>query len=129
MQQDAKEKEDMIPLLEACSILGIKHGSLREAVYRNRIKSKKVNRNVLVSLNSVKEYFSSKHDYQIRSLNGQPIYDVEKKEIPPTVAAILYNVNLGSIYNHLKKGKIPYKKNKSFYVLNENELDKIYSRR
>lgn len=91
--------KEKFTILEAARLLGIQEGSVKVAIYNQRLKAKKNGRYWVVLLSDLEEY---------KNTRWQRIFPPPKGEITVIDAERKYNISLQSIYHLMRSNQLSF---------------------
>lgn len=134
MMNEKNIPEAFFSLREAAEYMHIERQAVYAAIQKGRLKSKIVNRRHVITRKDVDEYRANKYNRDLRTMEGEPIFDLEKghlsvNHVSKTIAAMLrrpYPVQ--HIYYLLRTGELKGFKKGGTWVISKDDAKALYEK-
>lgn len=127
---DSKTKnEDWLTISETANKCKITRQAVYVAIKKKRLKAQLVNRLWVMHVQDVEIYRASRYDRCNSKINGEPIFDIAQGYLSVNHVSKLFGINTQHIYYLLRTGQIHAAKKGSAWVVNFEEIKKIYNQK
>ncbi len=119
--------EELLTLEEAAKYARVTRQAIYKALRNRGLKAKKVGRKWMLSKEHIDEYRSNKYNRDMRVVNGQLIFDMEKGEFSVTQVCKVFSATLGRpfpmqrLYYLLRTGQLRSFKKGSAWIINKED--------
>lgn len=123
--------EDLLSMNEITEYARVGRGAIYAAIKKGRLKAKKVGVTWKISREEIDRYRVTKYNRDIRQIDGERIFDVEKGTFSaPQVAKILSEelqiaYSIQRVYHLIRTGQLKSHKRGATFVINRDSLVKL----
>ena len=112
---------------ETLEIHHVSRNAIYAAIRVGRLKASTIKGKLFIYEDDLNAYRRSKYNRDFSRLNGELIFDPEKKELSVPQAAKLSGVCSAKLYYLIARGRIPSIKKGNAIVLKYDDIQKIFS--
>ena len=118
-----KDSNEKILKIEAArKMFGEKtHQAIYQAIYKGRLKAKRVNGHWVVTEEDLIEYHKTKHCTEARIFNGRPLYSIDEGRLSVAHVAKLLGKNPQTIYYAIRRGFLISVRHGGTYVIRKED--------
>lgn len=116
---------ELLTVEAASQLLRVQKPCVLKYIREGKIEATKINRKWYITPVAIKAYKEDKYNPEKRLVNGKSIWNIAEGRISPLHASKLLKVNLRTVYQMIKIGRIETTKINGFHVISADEIERI----